>query len=82
MRRTDERIQKQRRSVNKKGDAIIDIPTFRKFWIYDKPYGHDIVIYADTGKTTIQCRWPDRKRVANGRVKNDTGRQYRIRTTR
>ena len=60
--------------MNKKGDAIIDIPTFRMFWIYDKPYGHDIVIYADTGKTTIQCSWPDRKRVANGRVKNDTGR--------
>ena len=56
--------------MNKKGDAIIDIPTFRKFWIYDKPYGHDIVIYADTGKTTIQCRWaPEvRKRGPNGRV--------------
>lgn len=50
-------------------EHIIDIPTFRKFWIYDKPYGHDIVIYADTGKTTIQCRWPDRERGNSGRVR-------------
>ena len=61
--------------MSRKLDSVIDIPTFRKYWIYDKPYGHDIVIYADTGKTTIQCRWPDRKRVANGRVRDDdTGR--------
>lgn len=47
---------------------IIDIPTFQKHWIYDRPYGHDIVIAADTGKTIIQCRWTDRKRSDNGRV--------------
>ena len=46
----------------RKTEHIIDIPTFQKYWIYDKPYGHDIVIYADTGKTTIQCRWAKRKR--------------------
>ena len=54
--------------MSRKLDSVIDIPTFRKFWIYDKPYGHDIVIYADTGKTTIKCKWPDRKRGDNGRV--------------
>lgn len=47
---------------------IIDIPTFQKHWIYDRPYGHDIVIAADTGKTIIQCRWTDRERSYNGRV--------------
>ena len=54
----------------RKTEHIIDIPTFQKYWIYDKPYGHDIVIYADTGKTTIQCRGaPEvRKRGPNGRV--------------
>ena len=54
----------------RKTEHIIDIPTFQKYWIYDKPYGHDLVIYADTGKTTIQSRWaPEvRKRGPNGRV--------------
>ena len=63
--------------MNKKGDATIDIPTFRKFWIYDKPYGHDIVIWADTGKTTIQCKWPDRKRGVSGRVTNESNNNKR-----
>ena len=53
---------------HRKTEHTIDIPTFQKYWIYDKPYGHDIVIAADTGKTTIQCKWPDRKRGDNGRV--------------
>ena len=35
-------------------DSVIDIPTFQKYWIYDRPYGHDIVIAAETGKTTIR----------------------------
>ena len=52
----------------RKTEHIIDIPTFSKFWVYDKPYGHDIVIWADTGKTTIQCKWPDQKRGNSGRV--------------
>ena len=60
--------------MSRKLDSVIDIPTFRKFWIYDKPYGHDIVIYADTGKTTIKCKLPDRKRGANGRVKDNDSR--------
>jgi|TARA_R100000458_G_C8194693_1_gene187216 hypothetical protein len=49
-------------------DSVIDIPTFQKYWIYDRPYGHDIVIAAETGKTTIKCRWTDRKRGPMGRV--------------
>ena len=49
-------------------EHIIDIPTFQKYWIYDRPYGHDIVIAADTGKTIIKCRWTDRKRGPMGRV--------------
>jgi len=49
-------------------EHIIDIPTFQKHWIYDSPYGHDIGIAADTGKTIIKCRWTDRKRGDNGRV--------------
>ena len=49
-------------------DTLIDIPTYRKHWIYDKPYGHDIVIAADTGKYTIQCKWPDLERGVSGRV--------------
>ena len=39
-------------------DSVIDIPTFQKYWIYDRPYGHDIVIAAET----------DRKRGPMGRV--------------
>ncbi len=57
--------------MSRKTEHIIDIPTFQKYWIYDKPYGHDIVIYADTGKTTIQCRWTNRKRGPMGRVVSD-----------
>jgi len=49
-------------------DTIIDIPTYRKYWVYDKPYGHDIVIAADTGKYTIKCKWPDLERGTSGRV--------------
>ena len=48
---------------------IIDIPTFQKHWIYDRPYGHDIIIAADTGKTIIKCKWPDRERGNSGRVR-------------
>ena len=56
--------------MSRKRDDLISIPTFQKYWIYDKPYGHDIVIWADTGKTTIQCKWsPEvRKRGPTGRV--------------
>lgn len=49
-------------------ETFIQIPTYEKYWIYSKPYGHDIVISAKTGKTTIQCKWPDRIRNASGRV--------------
>ena len=50
-------------------DEIISIPTYRQYWIHSKPYGHDIVIWSDTGKTTIQCKWPDMERTYQGRVK-------------
>jgi hypothetical protein len=50
-------------------DSIISLPTYRQHWIHTRPYGHDIVIWSDTGKTTIQCRWPDMERSNNNRVK-------------
>ena len=50
------------------GESFITLPNFKKFWIYDRPYGHDIVIYCENRKTTIQCKWPDRKRENTGRV--------------
>jgi len=53
----------------KKTDYIISLPTYRQHWIHTKPYGHDVVIWADTGKLTIQCRWQDIERGHQGRVK-------------
>ena len=50
-------------------DSIITLPTYRQHWIHTKPYGHDIVIWSDTGKITIQCKWPDMERTFQGRVK-------------
>ena len=49
-------------------DTLITLPTYQKFWIHTRPYGHDIVIWSDTGKTTIQCIWPDKRRNKDGRV--------------
>lgn len=49
--------------------TIITFPTYQKHWIHTKPYGHDIVIWCDTGKTTIKCMWPDVERTKDGRVK-------------
>jgi len=49
-------------------DTIISLPNYRQHWIHTKSYGHDIVIWADTGKITIKCKWPDMKRGLNGRV--------------
>ena len=50
-------------------DSIISLPTYKQYWIHTKPYGHDIVIWTDTGKVTIQCRWSDMERSNNNRVK-------------
>jgi hypothetical protein len=50
-------------------DTIISLPTYRQHWIHTKQYGHDIVIWTDTGKVTIQCKWPDMERSNNNRVK-------------
>lgn len=52
------------------GETFITIEGYQKFWLYDRDYGHDIVIACDKGKTTIRCKWPDRKRVVSGRVVN------------
>ena len=52
----------------KLGETEITIPTYEKYWIYDHEQGHDIVISSETGKITIKCRWPDKKRDASGRV--------------
>jgi hypothetical protein len=50
-------------------DCIISLPTYRQHWIHTRSYGHDIVIWSDTGKVTIQCKWPDMERSNNNRVK-------------
>lgn len=52
----------------KKGETEITIPTYQKYWVYDHPQGHDIVIASETGKTTLKLRWPDKERDASGRV--------------
>lgn len=49
-------------------DTEISLPTYQKYWIHDKSYGHDIVIWSDTGKLTIKCIWPTRRRSDDGRV--------------
>jgi hypothetical protein len=41
---------------------------YNKYWIYDKDYGHDIIINTEKGVVTIKCKWPDRKRGNQGRV--------------
>ena len=50
-------------------DVTMSLPTYRQHWIHTKSYGHDIVIWSDTGKITIQCKWPDMERSNNNRVK-------------
>tara|TARA_R100001591_G_scaffold117174_1_gene135974 strand:+ start:744 stop:980 length:237 start_codon:yes stop_codon:yes gene_type:complete len=56
---------KRRRKLH----TIIEIPTYQKYWVYAKPYGHDIVIAADTGKYTIKCMWAELSRdIITGRV--------------
>ena len=52
----------------READTLITLPTYQKHWIHTRPYGHDIVIWSDTGKTTIQCIWPDKRRDEHGRV--------------
>jgi len=52
----------------KKGDTEITIPTYQKYWIYDHPQGHDIVIASEVGKMTLKLRWPDKQRDTSGRV--------------
>lgn len=54
----------------RQGETEITLPTYQKHWIHTRPYGHDIVIWSDTGKTTIKCIWPDKDRGLDGRVKN------------
>lgn len=48
----------------------ITLPTYQKHWVHTKDYGHDIVIWSDTGKMTIQCVWPDKQRSHDGRIKD------------
>jgi predicted porin len=61
--------------------TIITLPTYQKHWIHTKPYGHDIVIWCDTGKTTIECRWQNTERDTNGRVKQKDRKDKRTETT-
>lgn len=53
----------------RKGDVEITLPTYQKHWIEDHEQGHDIIIWSDTGKTIIKCRWPDKVRAHDGRVR-------------
>ena len=55
--------------VPARSSKTITLNKYQKHWIHTRPYGHDIVIWSDTGKTTIQCIWPDRRRSNDGRVK-------------
>jgi hypothetical protein len=55
--------------MSREKDTVISLPFYRQHWIHTKPYGHDIVIWADTGKITIQCKWPDMERSNNNIVK-------------
>ena len=57
-------------------DTIISLPTYRQYWVHTKPYGHDIVIWAETGKVTIQCRWSDMERSNNNRVKKISEKSF------
>ena len=50
-------------------DTVISLPTYRQYWVHTKQYGHDIVIWTDTGKITIKCKWLDMERSNNNRVK-------------
>ena len=52
------------------GVTTIKLPKYNKFWVYDRSYGHDIIIHTDYGKTIIKCEWGDRIRGKSGRVKN------------
>jgi hypothetical protein len=60
--------------------TIITLPTYQKHWIHTKPYGHDIVIWCDTGKTTIECRWQNTERDNDGRVKQKDRKDRKDRT--
>ena len=68
------RISNGSRNKGVKKMTIISLPTYQKHWIYTKPYGHDIVIWCDTGKTTIQCKWQNVERTKDGRVKQKEGK--------
>ena len=57
-------------------NSIISLPTYKQYWIHTKPYGHDIVIWADTGRVTIQCRWSDMERSNNNRVKKISEKSF------
>jgi predicted porin len=61
--------------------TIITLPTYQKHWIHTRPYGHDIVIWCDTGKTTIECKWQNTERDNDGRVKQKDERTRRTETT-
>jgi hypothetical protein len=57
-------------------DCIISLPTYKQYWIHTKSYGHDIVIWTDTGKVTIQCKWSDMERSNNNRVKKISEKSF------
>ena len=54
--------------MSREANTKITLPTYQKHWIEDHEQGHDIIIWSETGKLTIKCRWPDKKRDASGRV--------------
>jgi hypothetical protein len=52
-------------------ESNITLPTYQKHWVHTRDYGHDIVIWCDTGKMTIKCIWPDKQRDTSGRVEKN-----------
>ena len=62
----------------KDGNTEITLPTYQKHWVHTKDYGHDIVIWSDTGKITIKCIWPDKQRSCDGRITKKESDSKRI----
>ena len=54
--------RKKPREYNKKGDSLMEIPTYIKHWEEATPDGWQIRILAETGLTVINCKWKKYRR--------------------
>jgi len=59
---------KKERSVSKKLNLHTEIKDFQKFWREDKPWGIQLKIATSEKTYVIDCKWPDRVRLPDGRV--------------